>query len=206
MFIPRSSRSIVLDGIPTPVVGVLPQSFHNSHFADIDNSLFVPVTKEWLRAMGHGLRAIARLREGAALAQLNEDLKVVMSRLDRTNPASSSGWGAWATPLRYELLGDDPAIVWTVMGIVLLVCTIAVANVAALFLARSVRMASGLKTRLALGAGVSAVAIESFSEGLMYAAIGLLAGVPLLAVTIPVFARLVPAEIFRIGEMSLAAC
>jgi len=196
-------KLMVLDGIPTPIVGVLPESFHNRHFVEGDSSLYIPVTTDWLRAQtGHGLLGIARLRKGATLAQLDEELKVAMSRLARLSPVSSSGWGAWATPLRYELLGDDPAIVWTVMGIVLLVCTIAVANVAALFLARSVRMLGGLRTRLALGAGAAAVAIESFSEGLMYAAIGLIAGVPLLAVAIPVFARLVPLEIFRIGEMS----
>ncbi len=102
-------------------------------------------------------------------------------------------------PLGQQLLGDVSRPLWVLIGAVVIVLVIACANVANLFVVRTEGRLRELAVRRAIGAGRGELIRLQMAEALVVAAGAGVVAVFLAAIVLPVFVRLAPDGIPRIG-------
>ncbi|MCC6988093.1 MAG: ABC transporter permease, partial [Acidobacteria bacterium] len=184
--------TLTLNGTAHVVVGVMPAWFE---FPTRDVDLWLP-----LRFMPDDLedranvylRVVARLRPGATIAQARADLNVVAAGLARAFPEANDKTGATVVALRDEVTRQSRTMLLALAGASVAVLLIACANLASLFLARSVARPRELSVRLAMGARPRRLARQVLTESLALSAVGGAIGAGLAIVAVPVAAALVP--------------
>jgi putative ABC transport system permease protein len=164
--------TIVVDGSPVTIIGVLPPGFHFAPIGDAD--VWLPVDPGPRRdfRFNHWLRVIGRVRAEVPLGRVQEALAVTAGRIAARFPDTHEGRSALVVPLRQELLGGvQPVLValFVAMGVVLL---IACANIAGLLLARSLGREQEIQVRAALGATRWRLARQFLAESLIFTTIG----------------------------------
>ncbi len=152
--------------------------------------------------------ALARLKQGVTLADAQERLGAFAERLRAEYPAdypARAGWTPRLVGLHEDVVGQSrtPLIMILVsVGVVLL---IACANIAGLLLARSAGRYRELGIRRALGAGRVRLARLLFTESLLLAGGGGVAGLLLAVWTRDVILALAPAGLPRLAEVGFDA-
>jgi predicted permease len=184
-----SDRSIVgkdirVNGMAHRVVGVLPADFE---MPGRDIALLVPFafTPAQMSDNARGnefSQMIARLRPGASIAQLNEQIAVItahnIERLPvRAQFMKSSLFGGFAVSLRDQLVGNMRTPLYMLQIGVLLVLLIACANVANLILMRATGRSRELAIRTTLGAGQWRIVRQMLTEGIVISFAGAVGGI-----------------------------
>jgi predicted permease len=167
-------RSVLLNGSPSTVVGVLDEAFRLAPFAGPEPELVVPAGDAMLAARSRRTAlVVARLRPGVTTAQARTEIQAIAARTERSDP-DSRGWGVLVlNPMEFDLQGDGQfllVLAVAVSFVMLIVC----ANVTGLLLSRGASRAREVATRLALGASRLRVARQFLAEA---AALGLAGGV-----------------------------
>lgn len=181
-------RSLVLNGRPRTVVGVLPPGFRFPY----EGEVWVPLEYDPTNGEEHYLLAFGRLKEGVSLEEARSELAIISSRLAREHPATNSGWVIAATDLRENLVRgyDETAIaLLSVVGFLLLLGCLNVAN---LMLARAVYRRREMALRAALGANRGRRFRQLAVESLVLAAAGGGLGLLLTLLIRPYLSHLVP--------------
>lgn len=184
--------TVTLNGTAHVVVGVMPPWFE---FPTRDVDLWLPLrfTPEDLEDRANVyLRVVARLRPGVTIAQARADLNAVAAGLARAFPEANDQTGATVVALRDEVPRQSRTMLLALAGASVAVLLIACANLASLFLARSVARQRELSVRLAMGARPRRLARQVLTESLALAAVGGVAGALLAIVAVPAAAALVP--------------
>jgi len=128
-------RSVLLDGMPCRVIGVMPAGFRFPDRSDIWLPMALP-PERWAQRDSHYLHVFGRLRPGVTIAGAQRDMSAVAAQLSGEYPETNKYIGAAVVGLRDQVLGKlDLAlrILAAAAGCVLLVCC---ANIAGLLLAR----------------------------------------------------------------------
>jgi putative ABC transport system permease protein len=162
---------VTLDGQTVEIVGVMPAGYDFPAGADV----WLPLQRSAGYASGRGNNnffVVGRLRQGVSLRQAQAQLEVVARNLADAYPGMKDGWGVRAVSLHDRFFGSARAALLTLMAIVALVPLVAAANVASLFLARSLSRRPELATRLALGASRAALVRQLVVESLVIAVLG----------------------------------
>jgi predicted permease len=177
-------RDVRVNGVPYRVVGVLPADFE---LPGRDIALLVPFafTPAQMADTGRGnefSQMIARLRPGASIAQLNEQIKVITDRNMERVPARAQFWktsqfGGFAVSMRDQLVGDVRTPLYVLQAGVLLVLLIACVNVANLLLMRATGRSRELAIRTTLGAGQWRIVRQMLTEGVVIALAGAAGGI-----------------------------
>ncbi|MPZ19987.1 MAG: FtsX-like permease family protein [Luteitalea sp.] len=200
-------RSLVLDGVPRSVVGVMPPEFR---FPSRDTGFWIPLTID--RADRIDLWAInawtiGRLHPGVSLEQARTEVRSFTPTLRELFPSESfyRGWEQRADvmPLRQQLVGDIErtlVVLWAAVGSVMLIVCVNLAN---LLLARGMARHRELAIRGALGAGRGRLFRQLLVESLT---LSLLAGVLATALafaSLQTVVSLLPPDIPRIEEIQM---
>ncbi len=152
----------------------------------------------------HGsIRGLGRLKPGVTLATARADLGTIMRRLDSSDPSTEKGHQAYAEYLIEERTGEIRPTLLLLMGAVLLVLLLACANVSNLLLARSTERMRELAIRAAIGAGLTRLARQLFTETLLLTFSGGAVGIALAAACLHVLQQMAPIDIPRLSEVSL---
>jgi putative ABC transport system permease protein len=176
-------KTIVMDGEPYTIIGVMPQGFEYFRAADVyvPISLFLqPNSGLADRGSSFGLYAVGRLKPGVTTEQANSEMETLGAQLQLEYPAINGGQSALAVRLQDVMSEDVRQSLWILLGAVGFILLIACVNVANLLLVRVAERQKEITVRLALGAGTWRIVRQLLSESLLLAlmggAVGLLAG------------------------------
>ena len=205
-------QTIMVDGRPRQIIGVLPQGFH---FLDKEDSdLFLPF--QWDRSkvkLGNfSYEALARLKPGVTIAQASADLARLLPIAIRSFPApegfsakifETAQLGPRLKPLKQDVVGDIGNVLWVLMGSISIVLLVACANVANLLLVRVEGRKQELAIRAALGAGWKRVASDLMYESLLLSLAGSLFGLALAYGGLRLLVAMAPTGLPRLQEIGI---
>lgn len=195
-------RSILIDGVSTPVVGVMPASFT---FPRAPLDLWMPAQSSRASASFlYSIQGVARLRDDANVASARAEITGLIEGLARVAP-NLGGLVSTALPLHEAVVGNIAGALWILLAAVGLVLLVACANIANLFLVRTESRHREVAVRRALGAGAQRLARYFFAESVLLGAIGGIVGLVLAWAGVRVLVAFGPVNLPRLNEVRLDA-
>lgn len=194
-------RTMLLDGDPHAVVGVMPASFH---FGPRDSDEIWPVLQLEPRNVRHPywIGPLGRLKPGVTVAQAEADLSGIAEREQKIFPNSPFN-NARLVPMKPFLVGDARMALLTLQGAVLLVMLIAIVNVANLQVARASVRERELAIRAALGARRGRILRQLLTESTTLGMIGGITGLVFAQWGLHALLHLDPGALPRMNEIRL---
>lgn len=173
-------QSVSIDGLPTTIIGVLPEEFANL-FLWGPGDAFRPMGLSELEKANHeetALQVLGRVDRSLTLDQLNTRLVTVAANLAPTRPREQSQDGFKALLMQDSITPPGTAagtvLLLGLAGIVLLIIC---ANLASLQLARTVARSREFAIRAALGASKAHLLKPLLIESVLLAVVGGLLGI-----------------------------
>jgi predicted permease len=193
--------SLVVNGEPHQIVGILPADFTVGRLdADV-----------WqLHASSQDARGpetwfvVGRLRPAVTFEQAQAEMGAIARRLNEQLPATERNRGISVVPLSLYMVGEQARLaLWMLGGAVFFVFLIAAANVTSLSLARGVARAREMALRAALGASAGRIVRQLLTEGVLLAVVSGVMGTLLAAAGIRLIRVYGPATLPRLDEIQL---
>jgi predicted permease len=188
--------SVILDGEPTLIVGILPQGFH---FASTGRAEFWK-TIHGLCEDQHGCfpyYGVARLKEGVSIAAAQENLSSIAQQIALEFPKYNRDRSATAISLTDAILGNiRPTLIALLSGAALL-ALIGFVNVSSLLLVRAEGRRREIAVRGALGASRIRLVRQFAAEGFVLAAFGCTLGLVLTWAAMGILSRQIPANLLE---------
>ena len=160
-------------GAAIPVIGVMPPGFRYPQQSDV--WVPNPLTDGASRS-SHNHAVIARLRDGVSPEAAQTEISTITSRLAETYAGDMDAVDARVTPLHDELVGDLRHPLALLLGAAGLVLLIACTNLASTLLARAGARRLEFAVRSSFGAGRFRLIRQLFTESLLLAGLGTVAG------------------------------
>ena len=191
-------RTLLLNGAPYPVIGVLPPDFRPDPEADA----LLPIQADPSSTnQGHFLNVAGRLKPGITLAAAQAQMKAAGEQFRRANPKwMDPAESVAVVPMRDALVGDVRTALLVLAGAVALVLLIACANVANLLLARAAGRQRELAIRAAVGASRARVVRQMLTESVVLAGFGGVLGFALGAWGVRALLAQVPGNLPRLTD------
>jgi predicted permease len=188
-------QTVVLDGSPNTIIGVLPRSFH---FAPAEPADFWATERasgqcEKIRGC-HNLVGVARLKPGVSFQTAFADIKAISVQLERQYPDADRNREAFMMTLTDVIVGDIRPILLALLCGAALLLLIATVNVASLLLVRSESRRREIAVRGALGASPARLVRQFVTEGLALVALAGVLGVAAACGVMQLLVRLIPVD------------
>ncbi len=204
-------ETIVLDGMPCTVVGIMPRSFQ---FPTAATQMWFPLSVSEVDGpngmkRGQIFRALARLKPGVTPAQAAAEGSARATAAPDAGPVAMALFGAGApiqiavTDVNRAATADvRPAIIILLLASVLLFAS-AIGNVANMQVARATARQRELTIRAALGAGLGRLSRQLLIENAMIGLAGAAMGLALSLVLHRVMPSLLPADFPRADAIAI---
>jgi putative ABC transport system permease protein len=203
-------RSVILDGTPYRVAGVMPANFR---FPDRETDVWEPLTAfpRWRRIEPNRYndfgRVVGRLQPSVTFAQAQTEMDAIGRRLAtqyRTTDSDFAGFGVNVIPLLVQVTGRSTRLALAVLfAAVVVVLLIACVNLANLLLARSAAREREIAVRAALGAGRPRLIQQLMTESALLSLASGALGLALAHAAIRALVALRPADIPRVEEIRI---
>jgi predicted permease len=203
-------RSLVLDGAPAHIVGVMPPGFGFPSEIDLWAPLLFDFDLERSRGAKY-LSVVARLAPGVGVEAAAARMEQIGAALEAAHPANNTGKSVRVLPLHEDLVESARSTLAILFAGVSLVLLIAILDVTGLQLVRGWARRRELAVRGAVGATTTRITRQLVTESLLTAALGGVLGVALAALGLPAFVSLLPganpargtAGLPRLGEVAI---
>ena len=195
--------SLVIDGQPHAIVGILAPSFAvpflNAH-------VFTPLhanSEPQPRAPPRSVVGLAEVARGATLAQVRDELNAITRQLAQEFPRTHTGWSLGAQTARewqYGSMRTPLLMLLAAAGFVLLIACVNIANLTS---AQAVARSGEIALRLALGGSRSDIARLHLAELSIVAVSGLLPGLLLALAAVPALLAINPTIANTLGPIQI---
>jgi macrolide transport system ATP-binding/permease protein len=185
-------QTVVLDGDPYTIIGVLPRDFS---FAPAEPADFWAIQKPQTCRGCHGLFGIARLKDGITFAEAFTDIKGIAQRLEQQFPDSNRDQSVFMLPLTDVIVGDIRPVLLVLLSGAGLLLLIASVNVANLLLVRSESRKREMAVRGALGASPRRLVRQFVTEGMLLAAMSCVLGLVCAQQSMRLLSTLIPKDL-----------
>ena len=205
-------RTMVLDGRPYTVIGVMPQGFESPLQTGLDvwvsGDRGVPRTFPFggdLTAVrdSHIIFVLGRLAPGVSRETAQHELSAMMIELARRYPDTNAGLGVNVKPMHQAVVGNVSGLISLLQAAVVMMLLIACANVAHLLLGQAAGRQGEMSTRVALGAGRGRLIRQLLAETLVIAIPGGLLGLLLAVWGLDALVALAPQGLPRLQEIAI---
>jgi putative ABC transport system permease protein len=205
-------KTMILNGMPHTIVGVLPRSFDMQMVAGgevwmtgdrgVPRSFPFPGDLTTIRD-SHIISVVGRLANGSTRQQAQAQLTSVMTALSQRYPSTNAGLGASVVPLHEEIVGDVRPLIVLLQIAVAVLLLIACANVAHLLLGQAATRQAEISMRYALGADRSRIIRQLLVETLTIAVPGGIAGLALASAGVRALVLVAPRNLPRLAEITV---
>ena len=164
-------KSVILDGVSSTIVGVLPPDFR---FVE-DRDVYMPLHQAdpmFNDRRFPGVLPVGRLKPGVSISQAQSEMHSIQASLNQRYSGTDRGFGTLIEPLKQVVVGDITGTLLLILGAVAVVLLIACANVASLLLARSAARTREFAIRSALGATQARIVRQLVTESVLLALAG----------------------------------
>ncbi len=193
-------RTIVLDGVPHEVIGVLAPDFEfPGETADIWAPLVLQSGSEAPPRASHFLSVYARLAPNVAFESARAEMDRIGQDLERAYPDLSRGHGAHVVPLREEIVSPARTGLLVVMSAVVFLLLIACTNVANLLLARGAGRRREMAIRAAVGAARRRLLQQTLTESLVLSILGGVVGLVIASWVVQLLVTETPPVLRAVG-------
>lgn len=196
-------RTIQLDQEPHVVIGVMPAGFEVLEpGTDVWTPLaWDPKASTYSVTMSQG---IARLKNDAGVdAATNELVALVPQMREELRRAADWGRDVRVGSLQDSITGDVRPVLLILLGAVGLILMLVAVNLGTLVLGRSIERVSEMALRTALGASQGRLIRQLLTEQAILALCGAVAGIIVARMTLPALVAQIPAEVPRVGQITL---
>jgi putative ABC transport system permease protein len=195
------TRTINLNSLPYPIVGVIPSRFA----AKPDAEVWIALQADPHSInQGHYLQVAARLRPGVSNSQAQAAMHTVGERFRNLYPSYMDKAESIAVvSMRESIVGSINRTLYVLFGAVAFVLLIACANVANLLLARSSSRHRELAIRTALGTSRWRVIRQLLTENVLLSTMGGFLGLILGVLGVRMLLLLIPGNIPRVDPAQL---
>jgi putative ABC transport system permease protein len=175
-------KTLVLDGDPYTVIGVLPPSFAFPPLRREQPDLWTPIglleQHGWFmdRRNHNGIAGIGKLKAGVTLTSARADLNRIAEQLEQAYPESNKTCRVGVEPFHQWIVGGIRPALLMLMASVLAVLLIGCVNIVNLLLVRSSSRTQEFAMRRALGAGKLHLVRQLLGENLVLAMVGVAGG------------------------------
>jgi predicted permease len=196
-------KTLILDGVETTIVGILPPGFRLWTSTDVYAPLGQGEALIYSDRTIHGIAAMGRLKPGVSMSQAQGEMGTIQQNLDRLYPAADRNLGIDLEPLKHSIVGDVRGTLLLLLGAVGIVLLIACTNVANLLLARSTARTREFAIRAALGASCARMVRQLLTESMFLAVAGGMSGLALAQAGVKVVLAEAPAGLTRTENIGI---
>jgi len=207
------NRTVMLDGLPHVVVGVLPAGAELPKLSELYSvevdlgraEFFAPFapTESDLRLIGsYNYAAIGRLKEGVSADRASTEINAVQADLATRSPQRVQ-FAAALVPLPDQLAGRSKLALQIVLGTVVLVLLVACINLANLLLARGGRRVREFAIRRATGAQRRDLIVHVLAESCLLAVVAGIVGLTIGAGLVELLRQYAPPGVPRLDDVAL---
>lgn len=206
-------QTILLDKRRYEVVGILPRGLtfptrgmQQGENADVWIPLGLTAEDRLPSNVDYSYSLLARLRDGATMAQAREAARPAVNRLLATLPPQARGQAlldAAFSSLQDELVGDSRRLLFSLLGAVGALLFISCLNVSNMLLSRSVERRREIALRTALGANARRIVSQMLHENILLFLVGGALGALFAVWSQQLFLRLLPSTLPRTDDITI---
>jgi putative ABC transport system permease protein len=183
--------TLVLDGVPHTIIGVMPKTFRHPYRADLWLPLEMVVSAPG-QASNHYLYGVARLRPHLTVVQASDAVRRMCVSINQVAPNPNNARAAYMPPLRESFVMDLRPKILVIVGAALCALLIAAANFAGLLLTRVIEHEGEFALRAALGATWIRLFRQQIMQAMVLAVVGTLAGLLIASWITPALVAMSP--------------